>query len=204
MLWCFMNFEVLKKYCIIKLGDIIMLNLTSDQTNQLIETLKLRFESNMSRHPDVKWNQILEKISNVPNKLWALYEMERTGGEPDVVIFENKSVFIDCSKESPEGRRNVCYDAEALESRKKFKPKTSALSMAKDMGIELLNESEYKHLQTLGDFDLKTSSWIDTPNEIRKLGGALFGDKRYNNTYIYHNGAESYYSSRGFRGLLKI
>lgn len=181
-----------------------MKKLTINETNELLEILKLRFENNLNRHPNINWDQVLERISNEPHKLWSLNEMERTGGEPDVIVVENEYFFVDCSKESPEGRRNVCYDAEALESRKKFKPKTSALSMAKDMGIELLNESEYKYLQTLGDFDLKTSSWINTPNEIRKLGGALFGDKRYNNTFIYHNGAESYYSSRGFRGLLKI
>lgn len=181
-----------------------MKKLTINETNELLEILKLRFENNLNRHPNINWDQVLERISNEPHKLWSLNEMERTGGEPDVIVVENEYFFVDCSKESPEGRRNVCYDAEALESRKKFKPQASALSMAQEIGIELINEKVYRYLQTLCDFDLKTSSWINTPNEIRKLGGALFGDKRYNNTFIYHNGAESYYSSRGFRGVLKI
>lgn len=175
--------------------------------NELIKTLKLRFEENMNRHPNMIWEDVLERLNSDPSKLWSLYEMERTGGEPDVVSFDNLTneyIFYDCSKESPEGRRNICYDREALEKRKKFKPENNALDMAKAMGIELLDENEYKHLQELGMFDLKTSSWIMTPIEVRELGGALFGDRRYNRTFIYHNGADSYYSVRGFRGKLKV
>lgn len=184
-----------------------MRKLTNEQTDVLVEKLKLRFEKNMDRHPNIIWEEIFKKLSNVPEKIWSLNEMEKTGGEPDVVEFDenkNEYIFYDCSKESPIGRRNVCYDREALESRKKFKPGNNAIDMAREMGIEILNEEEYKHLQKLGKFDLKTSSWIKTPVEIRKLGGAIFGDRRYNNTFIYHNGADSYYSARGFRGSLRV
>lgn len=181
--------------------------LTDDQVKELIDTLKESFEKNMIRHPDLKWDQIETKIKGNPDKLFSLFEMERTGGEPDVIGIDpktNEFIFVDCSKETPEGRRNTCYDDEALESRKKFKPEKSALGMAKEMGVEILTEEEYFELQRFGPFDNKTSSWIKTPEEQRKLGGALFGDSRYYRVFIYHNGAESYYSSRGFRGMLKV
>lgn len=184
-----------------------MKELTSEQTNELIKILKVRFEKNMNRHQNITWEQVYRKISNRPEKIWSLNEMEKTGGEPDVVGYEeniDEYIFYDCSKETPAGRRNVCYDRESLESRKKYKPENNAVDMAKEMGISILNESEYKYLQKLGQFDLKTSSWIETPLEIRKLGGAIFGDRRYNNVFIYHNGADSYYSVRGFRGLLRV
>jgi hypothetical protein len=184
-----------------------MVKLTTEEINELIETLKFRFEKNMNRHPDVKWEQVLEKLSNSINKVLSLKEMEQTGGDPDVVGFDketNEYIFFDCSEESPIGRRNVCYDQEALESKKKFKPGNSAVGMAKEMGIDILNEEEYRYLQKLGQFDLKTSSWIKTPNEIRILGGAVFGDRRYDNVFIYHNGADSYYGVRGFRGSLRV
>ena len=184
-----------------------MKKLTNEQTDELIETLKLRFEKNIDRHSNITWEHLIEKLTNNPEKVWSLNEMEKTGGEPDVVEYDehsNEYVFYDCSKESPIGRRNSCYDREALESRKNFKPENNAVDMAKEMGIEILNEEEYRKLQKLGEFDLKTSSWIETPVEIRKLGGAIFGDRRYNNIFIYHNGAESYYGVRGFRGSLRV
>lgn len=184
-----------------------MKKLTDEQIDVLLKDLKFRFEKNMDRHSNITWEQVFEKLSNNPEKIWSLNEMEKTGGEPDVVAYDgniNEYVFYDCSKESPVGRRNVCYDRVALESRKKFKPENNAIDMAIEMGIELLNEENYKYLQKLGQFDLKTSSWIETPAEIRKLGGAVFGDRRYNNVFIYHNGADSYYTARGFRGLLRV
>ena len=184
-----------------------MKKLINEQTDELIKILQSRFEKNMDRHPSINWRNVFEKLSNNPEKLWSLNEMEQTGGEPDVVAYDEgkkEYIFYDCSKESPTGRRNVCYDLEALESRKKFKPENNAIDMAKKMGIEILNEKEYQHLQKLGQFDLKTSSWIKTPVEIRELGGAVFGDRRYNNIFIYHNGADSYYAARGFRGFLII
>ena len=181
--------------------------LPPDQTNELLKTLKARFEKNMNRHKGIEWSKVLAKLEANPDKLWSLNEMERTGGEPDVVGFDKKTgeyIFYDCSDESPKDRRSYCYDSDALRSRKEFKPKNSAVDAASDMGIELLNEEQYRELQTLGKFDLKTSSWIKTPSDIRKLGGAVFCDRRYDTVFVYHNGAESYYAARGFRGLLKV
>lgn len=181
--------------------------LSSEQQIELQDTLKERFEKNMSRHKGIEWSKVLAKLEALPAKLWSLAEMERTGGEPDIIDFDKKSgeyIFYDCSAESPAGRRSVCYDTEALEKRKEHKPKDSAANMAKTMGIELLNEEQYYELQKLGEFDLKTSSWIKTPDDIRKLGGALFGDRRYGRVFTYHNGADSYYAARGFRGLLRV
>ena len=177
------------------------------EREELISILKARFEKNMSRHQGLAWADVQVKLEVHPEKLRSLNEMESTGGEPDVVRFDKKSgeyIFYDCSAESPSGRRSVCYDREALESRKENKPKNNALEMAAKMGIELLTEEQYQELQTLGNFDLKTSSWVKTPAEIRKLGGALFCDRRYDKVFVYHNGAESYYAARGFRGLLKL
>ena len=167
----------------------------------LLEILKSRFDKNMARHRGVKWSSILQKLEADPDKLWSLNEMERTGGEPDVV---GDSLFIDCSVESPKGRRSLCYDQAALNSRKSFKPKDSAVNMAKSMGIEILTEAQYKDLQMLGEFDTKSQSWLYTPEEIRQLGGAIFADRRYDHVFVYHNGAESYYAARGFRGCLYV
>lgn len=183
------------------------MDLSTEQGKEIIRILKDRFEKNMRRHKDLEWDKIQEKIENNSKKLWSLNEMEITGGEPDVVDYDKKTdeyIFYDCSLESPIGRRNVCYDNEALESRKKNKPENSAIGMAVDMGIEILTEEQYKELQKLGNFDLKTSSWIKTPDKIRKLGGAIFCDRRYDTVFLYHNGAESYYSVRGFRGSLRV
>jgi hypothetical protein len=180
---------------------------TPEQSEELIKTLKVRFEKNMNRHKDIDWRKVETKLKKNADKLWSLNEMERTGGEPDVVNFDKKSgeyIFYDCSAESANGRRSVCYDREALESRKENKPKDSAVNMATAMGVELLTEDQYRELQKLGEFDLKTSSWVKTPAEIRKLGGAIFCDRRYDKIFTYHNGAESYYAARGFRGLLKV
>ena len=181
--------------------------LAPEQRNELLSLLKARFEKNSNRHAGIEWAAVQIKLEVDAEKLWSLNEMERTGGEPDVVGFNETTggfLFFDCSAESPKGRRSICYDRAALESRKEFKPENSAVEMASDMGIELLTEGQYRDLQKLGNFDLKTSSWIITPPEIRKLGGALFCDRRYNTVFVYHNGAESYYAARGFRGLLKI
>lgn len=181
--------------------------LSAKQAAELLKTLQTRFEQNMNRHKGIKWEDVLAKLEKAQVKLWSLNAMEETGGEPDVVSFDKKSgeyIFYDCSAESPKGRRSICYDHEALESRKKFKPDDSAMNMAADMGIEMLTEEQYKQLQQLGSFDLKTSSWIITPAYIRKLGGALFCDCRYNTVFTYHNGAESYYAARGFRGSLRV
>jgi hypothetical protein len=181
--------------------------LSSKQCEGLLNTLKTRFEKNMNRHKDLKWEKILAKLEANPEKLWSLNEMERTGGEPDVVGYDKKTsefIFYDCSAESPAGRRSLCYDRKAWESRKEHKPKDNAVDVATAMGIELLTEEQYRELQKLGEFDLKTSSWIKTPDNIRKLGGAIFCDRRYNNVFTYHNGAESYYAARGFRGVLKV
>ena len=170
-------------------------------------TLKARFESNESRHEGLTWAKVRARLDAHPEKLWSLNEMERTGGEPDVVGYDRKTgefQFYDCSAESPAGRRNVCYDRKALESRKEFKPKDSAVDMAEAMGIEILSYERYRELQTLGNFDEKTSSWLLTPSEIRTLGGALFGDRRFNRVFVYHNGASSYYGVRGFRGSLRV
>lgn len=181
--------------------------LSNNQREVLIETLKNRFEQNMHRHKNIKWENVLEKLKANPDKLWSLNEMETTGGEPDVIRFDEKTneyAFCDCAVESPKGRRSLCYDQEALDSRKEHKPKNSAIEMAKAMGIEILTEEQYKELQLLGNFDTKTSSWIKTPSDIRNLNGALFSDFRYNHVFVYHNGAESYYAVRGFRGILRI
>lgn len=181
--------------------------LSAEQSNGLLQSLKTRFEKNMNRHLGLEWDSVQAKLEAHPEKLWSLHEMERTGGEPDVVEHDattGEYVFYDCSAESPKGRRSVCYDREALESRKEHKPQTSAIEMAAAMGIELLTEEQYRELQKLGNFDLKTSSWVITPARIRKLGGALFCDRRYDTVFVYHNGAESYYAARGFRGLLRV
>jgi len=180
---------------------------SSPQREELLRALKARFEKNMNRHKGVEWAKVEAKLAANPKKLWSLNEMETTGGEPDVVAFDKKSseyVFYDCSAESPKGRRSVCYDREALEARKENKPKDSAMDMATAMGLELLTEEQYRELQKLGEFDTKTSSWVKTPAEIRRHGGALFCDRRYDHVFVYHNGADSYYAARGFRGLLRV
>jgi Protein of unknown function (DUF4256) len=181
--------------------------LSSQQREELLGTLKARFEKNMSRHKGLEWAGVRARLEADPEKLWSLNEMERTGGEPDVVGHDAKTgeyIFYDCSAESPKGRRSLCYDREALDARKENKPENSALDMAAAMGIEILNEEQYRELQRLGNFDTKTSSWVRTPPEIRKLGGAVFCDRRYNTVFLYHNGAESYYAARGFRGELRV
>lgn len=174
---------------------------------ELIAMLKHRFEKNLNRHENIKWEDVQRKLQLNPEKLWSLNEMERTGGEPDVVGYDKKTneyLFFDCCAESPKGRRSLCYDRDALHSRKEHKPANSAIDLANEMGIEILNEEQYRELQILGQFDLKTSSWIKTPDDIRKLGGAIFCDRRYNTVFLYHNGAESYYAARGFRGVLRF
>jgi hypothetical protein len=181
--------------------------LSAAQQEELVSTLKARFEKNMNRHKDLAWSNVRAKLEAKTEKRWSLSEMERTGGEPDVVGYDKKAgeyIFYDCSAESPNGRRSLCYDGEALASRKENKPKNSAMDMSAAMGIELLSEEQYRELQKLGNFDTKTSSWLKTPPDIRKLGGALFADFRYGNVFLYHNGAESYYAARGFRGLLRV
>lgn len=182
-------------------------NLPPKTVEQLLGALRARFEKNKNRHEDLRWTQVLARLEASPEKLWSLNEMERTGGEPDIVGQDEKSgeyVFHDCSAESPKGRRSLCYDRQALESRKQHKPENNVLDVAAAMGIELLTEEQYRELQKLGEFDTKTSSWIQTPAEIRKRGGALFCDRRYDTVFVYHNGAESYYAARGFRGSLKV
>lgn len=181
--------------------------LSTDQQEALLIVLEARFEKNMERHKGLEWNEVLVKLQANPDKLASLDEMERTEGEPDVIGYDKKTdeyIFYDCAAESPKGRRSICYDHEALEKRKENKPADSAINMAEEMGIKILNEEQYKELQKLGKFDTKTSSWIDTPSDIRKLGGALFSDFRYNTVFVYHNGADSYYAARGFRGSLRI
>lgn len=181
--------------------------LSSEQHEALLDTLKARFEKHMDRHRGIKWADVEKKLAASSAKLQALNEMESTGGEPDVIGRDGKTgefIFADCSAESPKGRRSLCYDPAALKSRKEAKPKGSAVGMAEDMGIELLTEDEYRELQKLGEFDLKTSSWVATPADIRKLGGALFCDRRFGHVFVYHNGAESYYAARGFRGSLRV
>ncbi len=181
--------------------------LSSKQREELLKTLKARFEKNMNRHKGLEWAKVQAKLKANNEKLWSLNEMERTGGEPDVVGFDKKTgeyIFYDCSEESPKVRRSLCYDSEALESRKEHKPKNNAIEMASAMGIDLLTEQEYRELQKLGNFDTKTSSWVKTPSHIRKLGGAIFCDFRYGSVFVYHNGAESYYAARGFRGSLRV
>jgi hypothetical protein len=181
--------------------------LSPDQTKELLGLLKTRFEKNMNRHKGLDWAKVKARLEADPEKLWSLDDMEQTGGEPDVVDYDKKTgeyIFYDCSAESPGGRRSVCYDRKALESRKEHKPKNNAMDMATEMGIEILTEEQYRELQKLGEFDTKTSSWVKTPDDIRKLGGALYCDRRYNHVFLGHNGAESYYGARGFRGSLKV
>ncbi|HSF80235.1 MAG TPA: DUF4256 domain-containing protein [Anaerolineales bacterium] len=181
--------------------------LSSEQREELLRTLKARFEKNMNRHAGLEWTEVQTKLEANPEKLWSLNEMERTGGEPDVVGYDEETgeyIFYDCSAESPKGRRSLCYDREALESRKEYKPENSALDLAAAIGIEILTEEEYRGMQKLGNFDTKTSSWVKTPADIRQLGGAIFCDRRYNTVFVYHNGAESYYAARGFRGSLRV
>jgi len=180
--------------------------LSPQQSDELLKTLKSRFEKNMNRHKGIEWSKVQAKLEANPGKLWSLDDMETTGGEPDVVGYDKKTgeyIFYDCSPESP-NRRSLCYDRKALDSRKEHKPKNSAMDMAAEMGIEILTEEEYRELQKLGEFDTKTSSWVKTPEAIRKLGGAVFCDRRYNTVFLYHNGAESYYAARGFRGSLRV
>jgi hypothetical protein len=182
-------------------------NLAAGQRKELLSILKTRFEKHMGRHKGIEWAKVQAKLEANPEKLWSVNEMETTGGEPDVVGHDKKTgeyVFYDCSAESPKGRRSLCYDREALDARKENKPKDSAMDMANAMGIELLTEEEYRELQRLGEFDLKSSSWVKTPSEIRKLGGAVFCDRRYNTVFLYHNGADSYYAARGFRGSMSV
>jgi hypothetical protein len=183
------------------------MELSSEQREEVLRILKARFEKNLNHHKGLEWAELQARLEANIAKLWSLNEMERTGGEPDVVGYDNKTgeyIFYDCSAESPKGRRSVCYDREALESRKEHKPDNNAIDMAADMGIELLTEEQYRELQQHGNFDMKTSSWVQTPARIRRLGGALFCDRRYDTVFVYHNGAESYYSARGFRGSLRV
>lgn len=178
-----------------------------DQREVLLEILKVRFDNNINRHDGLEWSEVQAKLEANPEKLWSLNEMEKTGGEPDVVGIDKKTgeyIFYDCSAESPVGRRSVCYDREALDSRKKNKPENNAVEMANAMGVEILTEEQYRELQELGNFDMKTSSWVETPAKIRKLGGAIFCDRRYDTVFMYHNGADSYYAARGFRGSLRV
>ena len=182
-------------------------NLSSKQREDLLKALKSRFEKNMNRHNGLDWPKVQSRLEGNPEKLWSLSEMERTGGEPDIVGYDRKTgeyIFYDCAADSPSGRRSLCYDREALDSRKANKPKGNAVEMAAAMGIELLTEEEYRELQQLGDFDTKTSSWVKTPLNVRKLGGAIFCDRRFDTVFTYHNGAESYYAGRAFRGSLKV
>jgi hypothetical protein len=181
--------------------------LSSKQREELLGTLKARFQKNMNLHKGLQWAEVQAKLEANPEKLWSLSEMERTGGDPDVVGHNKKKdeyIFYDCSPESPQGRRNFCYDREALDKRREHKPKNDAITVAAELGIEILTKEEYRALQKLGKFDTKTSSWVETPSDIRKLGGALFCDRRYDTVFVYHNGAESYYAARGFRGSLKV
>ncbi|MCL6573140.1 MAG: DUF4256 domain-containing protein [Bacillus sp. (in: Bacteria)] len=181
--------------------------LSPEQHEEILRTLKARFEKNINRHTELEWVKVQAKLETYPEKLWSLNEMERTGGEPDVIGHDKKTdeyIFYDCSAESPKGRRSVCYDREALESRKEHKPKNTAIDMTADMGIDLLSEEQYRELQRLGNFDAKSSSWVKTPANIRKLGGAIFCDRRYDTVFVYHNGADSYYAARGFRGSLRV
>lgn len=181
--------------------------LSVEQNETLLHTLKVRFEKNENRHKDLQWSKVNAKLKANPEKLWSLHEMEITGGEPDVVGYDKETDeyhFYDCSPESPKGRRSICYDREALESRKEFKPTNNAIDMATTMGIELLTEEQYRELQQFGTFDTKSSSWVKTPDAMRKLGGAVFCDRRYDQVFLYHNGADSYYAVRGFRGVLKV
>lgn len=181
-----------------------MKQLPKERSQALLEILKNRFTQNLKRHPNLVWDDILKKLETNPSILWSIDQMELTGGEPDIIKIDNEIYVVDCSKESPIGRRSLCYDQKALDARKQFKPENSALNMAEQMGVKLLNDELYVVLQSLGDFDTKTSSWLLTPKAIRDLGGALFGDKRYQHTWFYHNGADSYYKDRGFRGYIQL
>jgi len=181
--------------------------LSPEEKEQLLSALHARFEKNGNRHAGVEWAKVKKKLEGSPGKLWSLNEMERTGGEPDVIGYDKNTdeyIFYDCSAESPKGRRSLCYDRAALDARKEFKPENSAVDAAEAMGIELLTEQQYRELQQTGNFDTKTSSWVKTPDEVRKLGGAVFCDRRYNTVFLYHNGADSYYAARGFRGVLRV
>lgn len=181
--------------------------LSASQRKEILNILQTRFEKNMDRHKGLDWSKVQARLEASADKLWSLSEMERTGGEPDVIGYDKKSgdfIFFDCSAESPKGRRSICYDHEALNARKEHKPTDSAVNMAAAMGVEILNEDQYRELQQLGSFDLKTSSWLTTPEAIRKKGGAIFGDRRYDHVFTYHNGADSYYAARGFRGALRV
>lgn len=181
--------------------------LSSEEENNFLNLLEKRFDVNMNRHVGIVWDDVRPRIVNYSSKLWSLWEMERTGGEPDIVGYDkelDKYIFFDCSLESPSGRRSLCYDREGWVSRKAFRPKSTAMEMAESMGIEILDETEYRVLQALGEFDLKTSSWLKTPDEVRRLGGAFFGDRRYNHVFVFHNGADAYYAVRGFRGKLRV
>lgn len=181
--------------------------LSADQVTELLKLLKSRFEKNMHRHKGLDWSKVQTRLEAKPAKLWSLEEMEITGGEPDVTGFDKKTgeyIFVDCAAESPKGRRSICYDRKALDARKEHKPANSAMDLAAEIGIDLLTEEQYRELQQLEAFDLKTSSWIATPEAIRKLGGALFCDRRYDHVFVYHNGADSYYAARGFRGMLRV
>ncbi|WP_397569695.1 DUF4256 domain-containing protein [Schlesneria sp. T3-172] len=181
--------------------------LSPEVREQLLTKLSARFEKNMHRHPGLSWDQIQKRLDENPDKLWSLSEMERTGGEPDVISHDKKTgqyLFVDCSPETPKGRTSICYDREGLESRKEHKPKHNAIDLATEMGVEILTEAQYRELQKVGDFDMKTSSWIKTPEDIRSLGGALFCDRRFGHVFVYHNGAQSYYGVRGFRAALQV
>ena len=187
--------------------SVIKKTLPSQQSNELLNLLRARFEKNMKRHKDIEWSKVQAKLEKSKGKIWSLNEMELTGGEPDVIAYDKKTdeyIFCDCSAETPKGRRSFCYDREALNDRKENKPENNAIDVATAMGVELLSEQQYRNLQQVGNYDTKTSSWIKTPPNIRKLGGALFADFRYDTVFIYHNGAQSYYAVRGFRGLLKV
>lgn len=181
--------------------------LSEKETIELLDILQQRFEKNKSRHENLDWSKIEAKLNSNPSKLWSLHQMEISGGEPDIVDYDEKTgeyIFFDCSAESPKGRRSFCYDREALDSRKEHKPQNDVMTAATEMGVEILSEEQYRYLQSVGKFDQKTSSWIKTPKEIRELGGALFCDRRYNTVFVYHNGADSYYAARAFRGVLKV
>ncbi|OBW42446.1 hypothetical protein AB670_01179 [Chryseobacterium sp. MOF25P] len=181
--------------------------LSEKETIELLDILQQRFEKNKNRHENLDWTKIEEKLNSDPSKLWSLYQMENSGGEPDVVDYDEKTdeyIFFDCSTETPKNRRSLCYDREALDSRKENKPQNDVITVAQEMGVKILSEEQYRYLQTLGEFDLKTSSWVKTPKEIRELGGAIFCDRRYNTVFVYHNGANSYYAARAFRGILKV
>ena len=188
-------------------GDKIKKELSAKQHEELLRVLNARFQKNMNRHRGLEWADLKAKLEVHPDKLWSLHEMERTGGEPDVVGYDKRTgeyIFFDCSNESPGGRTSLCYDREALDSRKEHKPRSSAMDMAEEIGVELLTEEQYQELQKLGNFDTKSSSWVKAPAEMRKLGGGLFGDRRFGRVFVYHNGAQSYYSARGFRGSLRV